>query len=185
MAHKLYHRFDENLSEVEAAIFEAFKKFEDEGFTEMDLARIKAKLETGFYNQIASIFFKAYQLASYNEYANSPGFISEDLQNSLDVTSEDVLRVYNTYIKDKPFVLTSFVPKGKTELIAENSEKFPIVEEAIVKMKKEEKKVITQTWVPATEKEMKGLVARMQDAKRVAELVKELYAIFKRNKQIK
>ena len=135
---------DKNLSEVEVAIFAALKKFEDEGFTEMDLSRIKAKLETGFYNRISSIFFKAYQLASYNEYANSPGFISQDLQSSLNVTSEDVLRVYNTYIKDKPFVLTSFVPKGKTELIAENSERFPVVEEAIVKMKKEEKKAATE-----------------------------------------
>jgi len=52
------------------------------------------------------------------------------------------LRVYQTYIKDKPFVLTSFVPKGKLDLVAENSIKSPVVEEAITKnIEKEVKNV--------------------------------------------
>ncbi len=38
-------------------------------------------------------------------------------------------RVYNTYIKDKPFVLTSFVPMGQTDLVAEGSERFVIPED--------------------------------------------------------
>ena len=41
------------------------------------------------------------------------------------------MRVYDTYIKGKPFVMTSFVPKGQLELIAENSTKAPVVEEEI------------------------------------------------------
>jgi len=40
-----------------------------------------------------------------------------------------VWRVYNTYIKDKPFVLTSFVPRGRTDLVAEGSERFVIPED--------------------------------------------------------
>jgi zinc protease len=39
--------------------------------------------------------------------------------------------VYNTYIKDKPYVMTSFVPKGQLNLITENSEKAQVVEEEI------------------------------------------------------
>ncbi len=125
---------NKNLSDVERAVFEALERFEKDGFTEKDLARIKAKLETAFYNGISSILSKSFNLAFYSEYAGSPGFITQDLQNSLDVTREDIMRVYDAYIKDKPYVLTSFVPKGKTELLAENSEKFPVVEEAIVEM---------------------------------------------------
>ncbi len=121
-----------NLTEVEKAIFESLERFEKEGFTDQDLARIKAKLETAFYNGISSIFNKALRLAFYNEYTGSPGFISQDLQNSLDVTKEDIWRVYKKYINDKPYVLTSFVPKGQLDLVAENSEKYPIIEEAIV-----------------------------------------------------
>ena len=33
------------------------------------------------------------------------------------------MRVYEKYVKGKPYVMTSFVPKGQVELIAENSEK--------------------------------------------------------------
>lgn len=124
---------DKKLSDVENAINEAFSLFEKEGFTEKDLERVKARSETNFYNGISSIFSKSFQLAAYNEFAGSPGFITTDLQNTTDVTKEDVLRVYNKYIKDKPYVLTSFVPKGKSELIADNSVFFPIDEETIDK----------------------------------------------------
>jgi zinc protease len=120
-----------SLSDIEAAIFEALSLFEEEGFTERDLDRIKAQLETSFYNGISSVLGKSFQLASYNEFAGSPGAIAEDFENTLAVTSDDVWRVYNEYIKDKNFVLTSFVPRNQTELVAANSERFSIVEETI------------------------------------------------------
>ncbi len=120
-----------DLTEVEAAIFEALNMFEEESFTEDDLDRIKARLETSFYNGISSILGKSFQLASYNEFAGSPGAITEDFEKTLAVTSDDVWRVYNQYIKDQNFILTSFVPRGQTELVAANSERFPIVEETI------------------------------------------------------
>ncbi len=124
---------DKNLTEVEQAIFEALQRFEAEGFTDEDLDRIKAQIESNFYDNIISVFQKSFQLAQYNEYAGSPGFIKEDLQAYLDVTKEDVTRAYETYVKDKPYVLTSFVPKGQTELVAEGSVRFPVVEEDISK----------------------------------------------------
>ena len=64
-------------------------------------------------------------------FTNDPGFITKDIENIKKVTKEDVVRVYNKYIKGKPFVMTSFVPKGQLELIAENSEKANVVEEEI------------------------------------------------------
>jgi len=33
----------------------------------------------------------------------------------------DVKSVYNKYIKNKPHIVTSFVPKGKTDMVAEGS----------------------------------------------------------------
>jgi zinc protease len=126
---------NKNLSDVETAVKEAFELFETEKFTEKDLDRIKAKLETNFYNGISTLLNKSFRLAFYNEYYGTPGFLSEDLQRSLNVTAEDVWRVYNQYIKDKPYVLTSFVPKGQTELAAENSQRFPVVEEEIAEAK--------------------------------------------------
>lgn len=120
-----------NLTDVETAIHEAFARFEEEGFTEKDVERIKAQLETSFYNGISSILSKSFQLSQYNEYAGSPGFIETDLQNYLQVTMDDIWRVYNTYIKGKHYVLTSVVPKTKLDLVAENSTQFPVVIESL------------------------------------------------------
>ena len=120
-----------DLDEVEKGIEEAFDLFEKEGVTDRDIERIKAGLETSFYNGISSVLGKSFQLAQYNVFAGDPGFIEEDIENIKKVTKEDVVRVYEKYIKDKPFVMTSFVPKGQMELIAENSIKAPVVEEEI------------------------------------------------------
>ena len=120
-----------SLNDVEQGIFEAFTLFEKEGVTERDVERVKAGLETQFYNRISSILGKANQMANYNVFAGDPGFIEQDIENIKKVTKEDVMRVYNKYVKDKPYVITSFVPKGQLELIAENSTKAPVVEEEI------------------------------------------------------
>jgi zinc protease len=119
------------LGEVEKAVFESFEKFEKDGITENDVERVKASLETDFYNGISSILGKSFQLASYNEYAGDPSFYKKDLDNLKSVTKDDIIRVYNTYIKNKPFVETSFVPKGHPEFAVENSVKANVVEEDI------------------------------------------------------
>lgn len=121
-----------NLNDLKAAIEEAFALFETEGFSDSDLERIKIGQETGFYNGISSVFSKAYQLANYNTFAGSPGYIVEDLEKSLAVSREDIMRVYNKYIKDQHFLATSFVPVGQKELVLEGSLKGAVVEEAIV-----------------------------------------------------
>ena len=121
-----------SLNDVEQGIFEAFTLFENEGVTERDVERVKAGLETQFYNRISSILGKANQMANYNVFAGDPGFIEQDIENIKKVTKEDVMRVYNKYVKDKPYVITSFVPKGQMDLIAENSTKAPVVEEEII-----------------------------------------------------
>ena len=124
-----------NLTDVEKAIFDALERFEIDKFKAEDLNRLKAKYETGFYSGISSVLNKSFQLGLYNEYYGSPDYISKDLQRVLDVTMEDINRVYLKYIKDQNYVLSSFVPKGKIKLIAEGSKLFPVKEEKIVKNK--------------------------------------------------
>jgi zinc protease len=123
---------DKDLDEVSKAINEAFAKFEKEGISEKDLNRIKAGQETQFYNSLSSVLGKGVQLAQYNIFANDPGFIEKDIKNILAVTPADVMRVYQKYIKNKNYVATSFVPKGKLELALEGSKKAEVVEEKIV-----------------------------------------------------
>ena len=121
-----------NLTDVESAVHEAFARFESDSFTEKDLERLKAKYETGFYQGISSVLGKGFQLAYYNEFYGSPDAITEELQKVLDVNMNDINRVYEKYIKGQNYVMTSFVPKGKVDLVASESVLFPIKDEKIV-----------------------------------------------------
>jgi zinc protease len=124
---------DANLTEVEKAIFEGFSKFEKEGFTEEDLARIKAGYETRFYNSFASVQGKAFQFAEYTMNTGDPEYYKKDLAAIQSVSMADIKAAYNKYIKDKNFVETSFVPKGQSALIAQGSKSAGIVEEDVTK----------------------------------------------------
>jgi zinc protease len=121
-----------SLKDVESAIFEALAMFEKEGFTDEDVERIKASQETDFYNGISSVLSVAFQLATYNEYAGSPAYYKTDIDKLKAVTKEDIMRVYEKYIKGKPYLATSFVPKGKLDLVAEGSVKADVKEENIL-----------------------------------------------------
>jgi len=120
-----------SLKEIEEGVNEAFDRFEKEGITQNDIERVKAASEKDFYNNISSVFRKALQLAFYNTYLNDPGYIGKDIENIKAVTLNDVKQAYEKYIKGKPHIVTSFVPKGKQDLMAENSGPAGIKEENI------------------------------------------------------
>ena len=120
-----------SLKEIEDAVSEAFMRFEKEGITEKDIERVKASSEKNFYEGITSVLSKSLQLAFYNTFLNDPGYIEKDIENIKAVTLNDVKAVYEKYIKGKPHVVTSFVPKGKPEMIAENSVPAGVKEENI------------------------------------------------------
>ena len=121
------------LADVEDAIKEAFARFEKEGFTDKDVERQKAGLEYRFYTTIGSIFGKAARLGDYNMMNGSPDYMATDLQNTMNVTKDDVWRVYNKYIKGQNYVLISMVPSGKADLAAANSNAFTVPEESVAK----------------------------------------------------
>lgn len=120
------------LDEVYAGIQQALKTFATDGFTDAQLARIKAEQETAFYYNIESILDKALQLGIYNEYAGSPGFIEQDIANIQAVTRDDIMRVFNQYVYQQPAIIVSFVPKDQPELVLTGSLEAPVVEEEIV-----------------------------------------------------
>ena len=125
--------FDQtSLDTVANGINEGFSDFEKNGISEADLNRIKAGQETNFYRGLSSVLGKGFQLAQYEIFAGDPGFINQDVKNILAVTPEDVMRVYNTYIKDKNFIATSFVPKGQLNLVLSDSEIAKVEEEQII-----------------------------------------------------
>jgi zinc protease len=122
-----------DLDDVYAAIQEGLTRFEQTGVPEKELLRIKAIAETRLYGGMSTVLNKAFQLSRYNEYAGDPGYISVEAERLQNVTGEDVMAVYEEYIKDKFYVMTSFVPKGQKELIVEDSEKAEVFVEPVSK----------------------------------------------------
>lgn len=120
-----------SLDSVMIAINEGLSQFEENGFSESDLQRIKNIKETSFYNGISSLLGKSFQLVQANVFGGDPARMMDDITLLNAVTKEDVMRVYNKYIKGKNFIATSFVPKGQANLILTGSVKADVVEESI------------------------------------------------------
>lgn len=110
-----------DLDSVKIAIEKGLTMFETNGVNEKDLKRIKAELETDLYQGVSTVLNKAFQLVQDNEFKGDPGFIVESAKLTEAVTAADVMRVYNQYIKDKNYVMTSVVPKGQLDLAVTNA----------------------------------------------------------------
>lgn len=111
-----------DLDTVKAAIDEALATFEAEGVNETDLERIKAEQETILYTNLSTVLGKANQMSSDNEFAGDPAYAIQQADLLRAVTAEDVMAAYNTYIKGKPAVITSFVPQGEEALALDGAE---------------------------------------------------------------
>ena len=119
-----------DLDSVKTGIDDALVRFEKDGFSDNELKRIKAELETDLYQGVSTVLNKAFQLVSDNEFKGDPSFITEAAKLTNAVTREDIMRVYNKYIKDKHYVMTSIVPKTQPDLaIAEAAEAKVWIEE--------------------------------------------------------
>ena len=108
--------------EIMAAVKQAMADFEANGVDEEELATLKAENETSAYRRLGSVLGKAQMLARSKEFYGKADKFIDDIADFNKVTSEDVMRVYNKYIKDKNYVAVVAVPQGQTQLAIEGSE---------------------------------------------------------------
>ena len=106
------------LSDMEKLVNAALQDFEKKGVTDDDIEKFKNTFESRTINRLASVSGKASQLAAFQTYTGNPNMIGKILEMYQKVTKADVVRVYNKYIKNKPAVVLSVLPKGKEDLIA-------------------------------------------------------------------
>ena len=111
-----------DLDDVKASIDAALAEFEANGVDRTDLARIKAEQETRLYSRLSTILGKSNQMARDNEFARDPAHAVKAAGAIKAVTADDVMAAYQNYIKGKPAIITSFVPKGQAELALEGAE---------------------------------------------------------------
>jgi zinc protease len=122
----------EDVDDLLPSITASFARFESDGIPEVALERIKTEAEVAVYDEVQSALGKAIALAEYNLFRDDPGYLDDDIAALRAVTAADVMDVYNRYIKDKPFIATSFVPQGELELGLEGAETATVVEEVVV-----------------------------------------------------
>ncbi|MGZ4090209.1 MAG: M16 family metallopeptidase [Bacteroidia bacterium] len=104
------------LSETEKDLQKALAEWEKKGATEDDIQKYKAQFQSNLYNRLSTVQGKGASLASYYTLTGNANYIKKEIDRYMKVTKEDVMRVYNTYIKNKPAVVLSILPKGKGDL---------------------------------------------------------------------
>ncbi|MBI1770361.1 MAG: insulinase family protein [Bacteroidetes bacterium] len=102
-----------SLADSKKLIDDAMKAFETRGVTDEDIEKFKGSFESQYINGLQSVAGKVSQLASYQTFTGNPNQIGNDLARYSKVTKEEVMRVYEKYVKGKPSVILSVVPKGQ------------------------------------------------------------------------
>ena len=106
------------LADFETEMRTILNTFNADSISDDDILIYKATQEAGLINSLASVSGKVRQLASNETFLGNPDQIQKELDEIRALTKEDVLRVYNTYIKDKPAVYLSVVPEGGEDIVA-------------------------------------------------------------------
>lgn len=109
---------DKTLAQMDSLVRYSLLQFEKVGVTDEDIQKFKAGFETQMINSLSSVQGKGAMLASYETFTGNPNYITNDIERYNKVTKEDVMRVYNKYIKNKYAVILSVCPKGKSNIAA-------------------------------------------------------------------
>lgn len=107
------------LNAFEADIRKVFAQFNADSISDEDILIYKATQEANLIRSLASVSGKVTQLASNQTFFGNPNLIQKELAEIRALTKEDVIRVFETYMKDKPAVYLSIVPPSAPDIIAQ------------------------------------------------------------------
>ena len=119
------------LDDVQAAFDEALARFEKEGVDPKDLERYKNQEETRTYNRLTSTNGKAISMARDNVFGGAPDRSLRELDKYREVTVDDVMRVYEKYVKGRPFLSVGIYPEGQSALAVTGSVPAQVEQESI------------------------------------------------------
>ncbi len=100
-----------SLSDFEEEMRQGLEEFEKNGVKDEDIEKFKARYESSRINGLATVSGKVSQLAAYETYTGNPNYLQTELERYMAVTKEDVIRVYNKYIKGQAAVVQSVLAK--------------------------------------------------------------------------
>jgi zinc protease len=106
------------LADMEKLVRASLDSFEKRGVTDEDIEKFKGYSEAQYINGLQSVSGKVFQLAAFQTLTGNPNMMGTLIKMLNAVTKEDVMRVYNQYIKGKHAVVLSILPKGQENAIA-------------------------------------------------------------------
>ena len=106
------------LAQMDSLFRNALDSFEQRGVTDDDITKFKGGTEAQQINGLQSVAGKVSQLAAFQTFTGNPNKIADLIKMYTSVTKEDVMRVYNQYIKGKHAVFVSVLPKAQEKMIA-------------------------------------------------------------------
>jgi zinc protease len=107
-----------SLAEELALVRSALDSFEVRGVTQDDVDKFKGGIVSQLINGLQSVSGKVFQLAQFQTFTGNPNKIADLVKAYSSVTKEDVMAVYNKYIKGKGAVIASVLTKGQEAMIA-------------------------------------------------------------------
>ena len=107
------------LGEIEKELKNVLAEWEKKGVTDDDILKFKAQFQSNLYNQLSTVQGKGATLASYYTLTRDANHLKKEIARYMSITKEDVMRVYTTYIKNKPAVVLSCIPKGMVDFVAQ------------------------------------------------------------------
>lgn len=116
----------QTLADFEVEMRKILDEFAENGVTDDDIQKFKANREADVINGLASVSGKVSQLASYETFKGNPNGIKNDLDRYLNLTKEDVMRVFNKYVKDQAAVILSVVPDAETPTVKPDNYVIPM-----------------------------------------------------------
>ncbi|RHO71959.1 MULTISPECIES: M16 family metallopeptidase [unclassified Alistipes] len=119
------------LDDVKAAYDEALARFERDGIDPKDLERYKITEETRTYNRLTSTNGKALAMAHDNVFGGTPDRMLKELDAYRSVTADDVMRVYEKYVKGRNLLAVSIYPEGEASLALTGSTQIAPEQETI------------------------------------------------------
>lgn len=127
--HIAVYSFPDGETDVEALVRKSIDEFGTQGITDEDLQRAKGSIETLILQRIQSVAGRASVISeSFYTLGDKKWNVNDELARYQKITKEDVMRVFNTYIKGKYAAIVNVFPKNLNAASNSTTEETKLVE---------------------------------------------------------
>lgn len=102
--------YEKLFKELDQQVKETLDEFEKTGITDEALSRAKSKFESQQYGALESVYSKAFTIAEWERALGKTYTISDEIERYNKVTKEDIIRVFNKYIKGSGAAILNTYP---------------------------------------------------------------------------